>query len=359
MVRTQPLAVRLQWQLRQNGEKGQMTAKEKARVAEAAENKEHVNTVAKELDRSWATVDKWMKNWTNTGSFDSPTRKNSGRPKTATAPAVVAAVVAEMTAPGDDQYVPSAAAVKRKLKLPYSVRSVTNAAKRGGLVCIAKSERPFLSKADRVRRMRWARKMRRDGINWRRVVCSDEKQFVLEDKQRRCWMKPGAPRYRNTRQHPKSVMVWGGISLMGSTRLVFIEGKIDSTMYQGVLKSALLPLARAINSSSAEQWWFQQDNARPHTSIATTTWFAAHPAIPRPIPWQPYSPDASPIENLWGIMQQDVNASNPHSIPELKGAIRKAWTARTGNVARMEALLGSWGDRVKDLATTGGETLHI
>ena len=102
--------------------------------------------------------------------------------------------------------------------------------------------------------------------NWRTTICSDEKWFVLEDKQRKCWMADGSERYRNLRQFPQKVMVWGGISLVGSTSLAFITGAVDSSKYQPLLQQHLVPLAKKIVGS----WSFQQDNARPPTSAATT-----------------------------------------------------------------------------------------
>ena len=168
--------------------------------------------------------------------------------------------------------------------------------------------------------------MLRVSINWRRIVCSDEKTFVLRHQQRRCWVKQGDSPRRPTRQHPTSLMVWGGISLMGSTKIVFAPARVDSMVYVGMLKTDLEPLARTLVPGT---WSFQQDNARPHTAAATRAWQSHHAFIPPPIEWPPYSPDVSPIENLWSLVQGDVDKANPSTEEQLKSALRRSWKART------------------------------
>jgi hypothetical protein len=52
---------------------------------------------------------------------------------------------------------------------------------------------------------------------------------------------------------------------------------------------------------------FQQDGARPHTSVRSTEFIDQHfvHSIPKQ-DWPPNSPDLSPIENLWGIMADHI-----------------------------------------------------
>ncbi len=100
-----------------------------------------------------------------------------------------------------------------------------------------------------------------------------------------------------------------------------------------------------------------QDNARPHVAAGTMAWLAAHPIVPTPIPWPPYSADVSPIENLWALVQADVNKTNPQSLPELEKAISASWKGRTGGRQCMDGLLGGWRERVKELTRNGGATL--
>ena len=118
-------------------------------------------------------------------------------------------------------YVPTAASLKRKLKLPFSEGSVRNAVKKAGYRYRSKGRRPLLSVLHRANRLKWAKRMLKAGHDWRRTMCTDEKWFVLEDGQRRCWIKNGEELFITTRQHPEKVMAWGGISLLGSPKLAF------------------------------------------------------------------------------------------------------------------------------------------
>ncbi len=298
------------------------------------------------------TVRRWMNVYSATGTVHSPRRKNSGRPRTATSPGVVAKVVAAMTAAGDGEHVPGVEAVRRKLKLPYCRKSIGNAARAGGLQFKTKPQRTFLSAKNRDDRERWAKRLLKKGHDWRRTMCSDEKMFVLEDRQRRCWMTKANPRFRNTRQYPSKVLVWGGISLMGSTDIAFIDGTMDAHAYQEVLRKHLLPVA----SGFVWPWWFQQDGARPHTARSTMAWMAAN-GLPTPINWPPYSPDVSPIENLWGMLVEDVNATNPGSVTELCTAIRASWRKRVRDAELMESLLGHWRDRLHQVVAAKGGSI--
>ena len=357
MPRSQPLAIRLLWQLRKEGRKGHLNAADKADIVGSASRNNTLVAVAKETGRSVTTVGRVVQDWNATGTIQSPRRGNSGRPRTATAPAVVKRVVKELKRPRDGDPIPSAREVKRKLSLPYAVQSVRNAARKGGLSTQSVKHCVFLTAADRRKREVWARKMcrRPHPVDWRRTLCTDEKVFVLKQHQRRCFAPKGLPRKQFRKHHPESLLVWGGISLVGSTDPIFVRGIVDSHRYQQILALGLIPLARRLRGP----WYFQQDNARPHTSASTKAWFTAHPSIPAPIEWPANSPDASPIENLWALLQRDVDclSNQPTNLHELEKAVAAAWGARTSCQQCMVGLLGSWERRVEELSGNGGAVL--
>ncbi len=343
--------VDLHWAQRRLKGSRQMSPTLVASVIRAYEETGTIMGAAKKCLIDWNTAKKWITNWQRNKTLISPLRHRSGRPRTATSAPVVKRVRAAIMQPGPGEYVPSASAIKRKLKLPYCKQSIRNAAKASGLECRPKKKRTFLSKKNRLDRWRWA--VRMSNHDWAHTLCTDEKMFVLEDEQSCCWMDPGDPRFRNVRQHPKQVMVWGGISLMGSTELVFVEGTLDAAKYRAILQKAVVPLVTRVGGP----FHLQQDNARPHVAAATMLWLASHPILPVPIEWPPYSPDISPIENMWALLAADVNKRNPTSMQGLKKAIRAAWGSRTSDPATMQSLLGSWGDRVATLKRFRGVTL--
>ncbi len=198
--------------------------------------------------------------------------------------------------------------------------------------------------------------MLKRGQDWTTTVNSDEKVFVLQPLQRAAWAPKGNRRQRFTRHFPSKLMVWGAISMHGSTKLAFIPGTLDATAYQSVLQTTLVPLGKRLNRLGMG-WSFQQDNARPHVAFSTMAWLAAHPILPLPISWPACSPDASPIENLWALVERDVDQSNPTDLTELRKAIEDSWKARTDCATCMTSLMGGWKRRVQQLAANGGSTL--
>jgi transposase len=101
-----------------------------------------------------------------------------------------------------------------------------------------------------------------------RVMFTDEKIFQIRryhNRQNHRQVLGRITKHRRWRtightRFPKSVMVWGGVSGMGKTKLGFIERgvKINSAYYQtNVLKKRALTDGRKI--FGRKRWWFQQD----------------------------------------------------------------------------------------------------
>ena len=86
----------------------------------------------------------------------------------------------------------------------------------------------------------------------------------------------------------------------------------------GVLKRALMTdTSRAI---------FMQDGAPPHTAQKTQQWCRQHLSdFWECGVWHGNSPDLNPIENLWVIVQQEVDKMTPAtSVGELAEQLKKA-----------------------------------
>ena len=104
-------------------------------------------------------------------------------------------------------------------------------------------------------------------------------------------------------QFPKTVMVWGGISVWEKTRLVFIqEGiKINSEVY---LKVILERHVKQISSTfmKGRNWTFQQDGAPAHTAKPTQEWINNNvPSFLNQDEWPPSSPDLNPCDFYPGL----------------------------------------------------------
>lgn len=67
-----------------------------------------------------------------------------------------------------------------------------------------------------------------------------------------------------------AVTVWGGISKLGITPLVSVNGNISAIKYCEILGEGLL-LSNIVTNELP--YVFQQDNARPHTAAYILDWF--------------------------------------------------------------------------------------
>ena len=94
-----------------------------------------------------------------------------------------------------------------------------------------------------------------------------------------------------------SIMIWGCFSLSGVGHIYRVEGSINSSRYQNILKTYMLP-------SSTKDVIFQQDNAPLHTSRSTKTWFQKRKI--KLMDWPPQSPDLNPIETLWKKTEDEM-----------------------------------------------------
>ena len=72
-------------------------------------------------------------------------------------------------------------------------------------------------------------------------------------------------------KHPPKKMFWGCFTFKGTGRLCPIEGMMNSTKYQEILETKLVPSMR--QSFPDGNGIFQQDNAPCHTSKKMLTFF--------------------------------------------------------------------------------------
>ena len=100
------------------------------------------------------------------------------------------------------------------------------------------------------------------------------------------------------KKFPRSLMVWGGISLGYRSPLIKCSNGVNSDEYIEILQSS-----GAINELNQRygrgKWYFLQDGASCHTSQKVQQFFECQKISIVP-GWPPNSPDLNPIEMLWG-----------------------------------------------------------
>ncbi|GFV86167.1 transposable element Tc1 transposase [Trichonephila clavipes] len=135
------------------------------------------------------------------------------------------------------------------------------------------------------------------------VVLSDESRFNLWDHDGHIRVR----RYASERCLPEFVierhigltpgfMVWGAILYYGRSNLLRIEGNLNINRYvREVLQPEVVPFLQGLPRDI-----FQQDNARPHVTKTVRDFCSTqHMQL---LPWPAYSPNMSPIEHVWDLV---------------------------------------------------------
>jgi transposase len=200
-----------------------------------------------------------------------------------------------------------------------------------GLKSYVQKKKPFRNRRQIKQRRNWCARMQ--GWNkdlWARVIWSDESHFQLVNRSTRTFVRR-SPREENCSFSFKArlqggggdVSVWGCFTANGPGPILFYKGRLNSAAYVTLI-SAVLP--QLLNDLSADQdgdWYFQQDNAPCHKAANTIRWFDEQGI--QLLPWPPTSPDLNPIENVWSIIDRQLEKMKINGIAELEEAIKKIW----------------------------------
>jgi len=140
--------------------------------------------------------------------------------------------------------------------------------------------------------------------------------------------------------------VYGGITAFGATKLIPVTGttgvksryltkagnqsrNITAAEYKVVVSEGLLPGgAGKFGSGYVRDWVLQQDGDPTHNAAkGQVANFNAvhHGSVEILANWPGNSPDFSPIENVWAIVDAKVNAMGCRTFPEYKKAVDKTF----------------------------------
>ena len=131
--------------------------------------------------------------------------------------------------------------------------------------------------------------------------------------------------------------------------LIFIDEKISSGVYVRRCLEALAE-SQALKNNRI----FQQDNARPHVGPEARRWFRSHQVELLPN-WPPRSPDLSPIEDVWSIIQGEVDRRAPLNVEDVKKFWMQEWERIPMSV--VNKLVRSFQERLRRCVEFGGKAL--
>jgi arginine repressor len=219
-----------------------------------------------------------------------------------------------------------------------SAETIRRALEKVGAISVRVRKGQFLTAKHKERRVEFAEKHIEEDTDFATWTFSDEKWWRVGGVKgnERIWVditdQDPDERYIPTQAQPAKVMVWGAISYHGRTGLHFFDGSVDSETYQTAIEQAYLPACfeeEWLALSESQEYTFQQDGARCHTSKSSTEWL--HENLPEGITllekedWPANSPDLSPIERLWAILQNIVVEEQAWTQEKLIQVVDREW----------------------------------
>lgn len=235
---------------------------------------------------------------------------------------------------GGSRVVAKQLVVDNKISRPVAhttvLRNVKRAATKKGMAlkCSRAGPRKVLTRKNRDKRVAFAQRHLHEP--WDRILFTDRKRFYFRNPGQcvaQCgWFdankggRPGSFQPTN----PNCYNVYGGITRNGTTPLHRVSGttnmpdkfftkkgqparNITKEQYRKILKGTLLPGGRRLFSSRGESGWTLQQDGDPCHKVAggvVAEWNRGSRGghVDIMADWPPNSPDLSPIENVWGIV---------------------------------------------------------
>jgi transposase len=268
------------------------------------------------------TVSLWVNRWRDEHSVADAER--SGRPR-CTSDETDAAIQQF----AEEKVTTTPKEIVREMKLPVSPHTVRRRLDELGLFgCVQQTEHAF-NEFHIQQRLAFANQYADwTEEDWCRVFFSDETPFYLGQHGRVYVQRPVGkaldPKYTYKEDPLKGkVSLWACICGHGLGHAELFVGSLNSTQHRDILRHSLVPTLRQFFPEGP--WYFQQDNARFHTTPDTLAYL--HEKGVTLIEWPPWSPDLNPIENLWNDLKRRVYARHPQTMEELEQSIREEWDA--------------------------------
>ena len=197
--------------------------------------------------------------------------------------------------------------------------SVQSILKYNGISYRSYSKKLPLTKERKDTRVKFAKFMQKRKKEWRSTVITDEVSFWLnKSKPSKVWtFDPQSEAALGV--HGPTVHCWGAISAKGALKLEIFEENLDSKRYLQILRRNI----PKIRQMYPQGWQWQQDGSGVHRAQVVQDFLSEN--VPQKMDCPPYSPDLSPIENVWSWLKTKMAKDLPQNVRALKKSITQHW----------------------------------
>jgi transposase len=159
-------------------------------------------------------------------------------------------------------------------------------------------------------------------------VITDECMIVADPVRRKIWLFPGETSecVQQCYQGHSAVrlMFWAAIAPGYKSALIVFEEHVTAKTYKQMLIDN--HIFEQLRAAFPAGYIFQQDNAPAHKAGLTLDYLEQNTTLlAEPFEWPPYSPDVSPIEQIWSLLKRMINMSAVHTKADLAREATLAW----------------------------------
>uniref|UniRef100_A0A8C5WF56 Transposase n=1 Tax=Leptobrachium leishanense TaxID=445787 RepID=A0A8C5WF56_9ANUR len=215
--------------------------------------------------------------------------------------------------------------------------------------------KPLLSKKNIAARLKFAKEHLDVPQHYCKIFCGEMKPKLscLEKTNNTMYGEKKGTAHQHVKHGRGSIMVWGCFAASGPGRIVVIDGKMNSRVYQDILQENVRPSVRQLKLRRG--WVMQEDNDQKHTSNSTKEWLQQNKI--RLLEWPSQSPDLNLIEMLWHELKRAIHTRHPKNIATLKQFSEEEWSKITPD--HCAGLICNYKKRLVEVITAkGGSTSY-
>ena len=208
-----------------------------------------------------------------------------------------------------------------------------------------------LTEKEMNKRIKFCKQMlRKNGEKIYNTFFSDEMGINLSEAHiNKAWAPAGTRMEIEKPRKNVHLNCWGAISYFGATSLHIFKEPLKAGVYEGIIKSHL----EEMDQIYPEGYYFQHDNSSVHKAAEKEATKMGLEILDFPT----YSPDLSPIENLWSTLKSAVAADSPKTEAQLIRSLRRNWEKVTTENA-LKPYFEELEDRYLDCIECNGALLH-